>query len=277
VGIRATQKTVRRILNLLDPEGVELRARNCLRRRLYKNKGPGYMVHIDGYDKLKPFGSSIHGCVDGFSRKVLWLQVLRSNKNPYVVSKCYFDYLIRFQRLPKIIRCDGGTENVVICDVHAALRNSANGESENLSVIVGRYTNNQRIEMFWGLLKKGFTQHWRNFFQDMQDSGLLNMAREDDIEILRLWFTPVIQNHLDIFAENWNNHRIRSQRDSERFTGAVPDVLYYQPERFGVKNCTLPLPFSDDDLLTCQHTLVSQNLGICVPKSSLKGFLERAD
>ena len=33
--------------------------------------------------------NSNHGCVDGFSRKVLWLQVTRSNNNP-VVPASYF-------------------------------------------------------------------------------------------------------------------------------------------------------------------------------------------
>ena len=29
------------------------------------NKGPNYIWHIDGYDKLSPFGLTIHGCIDG--------------------------------------------------------------------------------------------------------------------------------------------------------------------------------------------------------------------
>ncbi len=29
------------------------------------SQGPNHVWHIDGYDKLKPFGFPIHGCVDG--------------------------------------------------------------------------------------------------------------------------------------------------------------------------------------------------------------------
>ena len=32
-----------------------------------------------GYDKLKPFGFPIHAAVDGYSRKVIWLETERSN------------------------------------------------------------------------------------------------------------------------------------------------------------------------------------------------------
>lgn len=28
-------------------------------------QGPNHMWHIDGYDKLSPYGLTIHGCIDG--------------------------------------------------------------------------------------------------------------------------------------------------------------------------------------------------------------------
>lgn len=33
---------------------------------LYNAKGPNYSWHTDGYDKLKPYGIAIHGCIDGY-------------------------------------------------------------------------------------------------------------------------------------------------------------------------------------------------------------------
>ena len=30
------------------------------------NLGPNYIWHMDGYDKLKPFGIAVHGCIDGY-------------------------------------------------------------------------------------------------------------------------------------------------------------------------------------------------------------------
>ena len=66
---------VRVTVKELDPEGVSLRRRRRLHRRKYISKGPNYTWHIDGHDKLKPFGFSVHGCIDGFSRKLIWLKV----------------------------------------------------------------------------------------------------------------------------------------------------------------------------------------------------------
>ena len=50
---------------LLDSEGVELRRRHRLKRRLYNSKGPNYAIHIDQHDKLKVYGLSVHGAIDG--------------------------------------------------------------------------------------------------------------------------------------------------------------------------------------------------------------------
>ena len=50
---------------ILDPEGVNIRKQRRLKRRLYRNPGPNYAIHVDGYDKLKPYGFAIHGAVDG--------------------------------------------------------------------------------------------------------------------------------------------------------------------------------------------------------------------
>lgn len=51
--------------NALDPAGVELRRRHALHRRVYRNPGPNFALHLDGYDKIKSFGFAIHGAIDG--------------------------------------------------------------------------------------------------------------------------------------------------------------------------------------------------------------------
>lgn len=57
-----SMETVRLILQILDPEGVSGRRRRRLRRRQYIYRGPIYMWHMDGYDKLEPYGIAIHHC-----------------------------------------------------------------------------------------------------------------------------------------------------------------------------------------------------------------------
>lgn len=85
-----TQKVVRELLSLLDPEGVSLRQKRRLRRRQYQNKGPNYLWHVDSYDKLKPYGICINGCIDGFSRHIIWLRAGITASNPKVRNSFEF-------------------------------------------------------------------------------------------------------------------------------------------------------------------------------------------
>ena len=74
------------VLREVDPDGVMLRRKRKMKQRLYKSnvglnypikhlflfiymfqcmQGPNHVWHLDGYDKLSPFGFAIHACIDG--------------------------------------------------------------------------------------------------------------------------------------------------------------------------------------------------------------------
>ena len=75
MALRQLGKIVRLCLKTIDPDGVKRTKAHKLKRTVYVSQGPNFMCHIDGYDKLKPFGFPIHGTIDGFSRKTLWLNM----------------------------------------------------------------------------------------------------------------------------------------------------------------------------------------------------------
>ena len=94
-GIPRHREDVRKMVCDKDPEGVQLRKRRHLRRRKYTSPGPNIVSHIDGYNKLKPYGFSIHSGIDGFSRRTLWLEVSTSNRMPEIIAKYYLDAVKR--------------------------------------------------------------------------------------------------------------------------------------------------------------------------------------
>jgi hypothetical protein len=122
---------------------VQSRKKKRLRRRAYHTKGPNYVWHIDGYDKLKPFGFCVHGCIDGFSRRIIWLEVGPTNKNPEVIAKYYLDAAKQVGGLPRKIRSDDGTENSIIDALHTFFRWGHTDEDAGIGCFaIGRSTSN---------------------------------------------------------------------------------------------------------------------------------------
>ena len=110
-GICVPRVIVQDLLKEMDPEGSELRKRHRLKRKTYHNPGPNYSWHIDGYDKLKCWGFPIHGAIDGYSRRILWLRVTRSNNSPNQIASFYSEAVLEQGGCPVQLVTDLATEN----------------------------------------------------------------------------------------------------------------------------------------------------------------------
>ena len=224
------RETVRIILKHLDPDGVENRSRRAFRRRLYSTKGPNYMWNLDGYDKLKPFGFPIHGCIDGFSRQILWLRVAHSNNDPKVVSSFYASCVKEIKGVPRILRGYRGTENVYVAGLQRFFRrNCTDSMAGDKSFLYGRSVSNQRIEAWWSFLRKSDTGWWIRFFKDLNDTGHLDNSNQIQLDCIKFCFTGLIQEELTRIARHWNLRRIRPCANTESLSGR-PDVLYFLPQ-----------------------------------------------
>lgn len=283
-GINADRETVRLGLKYLDPDGVESRTAHRFLRRRYVNKGPNYLWHIDGYDKLKPFGLAIHGAIDGYSRKMLWLIAAETNNNPKVVASFYMDAVNRLQRIPRCIRADRGSENAVLGGIQRYFRrNFSDSCSGSLSFIYGPSTRNQRIESWWSCFKKQRCGWWINFFKDLCDESSFDASIPYHVDCLRFCFLGIIQNDLDETRRLWNTHYIRKSKNSESPPGR-PNVLYYTPQHsggvehsFSVNQGDLALANDEiryPDLLACDEkvaefiSIVMREKNIRVPKNA---------
>ena len=60
-GYKISKVNVRVIVKVIDPDGVERSKKQALRRPKDFLRGPRWAWHIDGFDKLKPYGFPIHG------------------------------------------------------------------------------------------------------------------------------------------------------------------------------------------------------------------------
>ena len=56
-----------------------------------------------GYDKLKPYGFPIHGAIDGYSRRIIWLEVVRSNNDPKVPASLFLKSVRENEGCPRLL------------------------------------------------------------------------------------------------------------------------------------------------------------------------------
>ena len=191
---------------------------------------------MDGYDKLKPFGFPIHGAIDGYSRRIIWLEVGASNNNPFVISSYYLNALVQNKVAPSVLRCDLGKENVHLEYLQPFFARDVDGPfaGEN-SFLYGKSTSNQRIESWWGILRRQGGEFWLSLFKDMRDSGALHTHNSQHIMALRFAFLNLIRDDLNKISIEWNRHRTEAEANAEGPRGK-PDILYFLPELSGSRD-----------------------------------------
>ena len=86
--LKATGRDVRYALKLLDSCVVASRRPGMSRKRRinYEVTGPDWLWCIDGHDKLQKYGIKIYGCVDAYSRKIIWWYVGLLNRIGVLVA-----------------------------------------------------------------------------------------------------------------------------------------------------------------------------------------------
>ena len=224
-GLRVPRIIVQHLLREIDPEGVSARKAHRLKRRVYSNPGPNYAWHLDGYDKLKPWGFPMHGCIDGFSRRILWLKVARSNNLPEIPGQFYVETVAELGGVPVELVTDLGTENGLVASMQCYLRENNDAH---------RYVSsprNQRIEGWWCFFCKNRTSWWRSFFQDLETQETVDTTSQIHKECLWYCFSCVLQKECDHVKEHWNTHRIRKSRHDT--VHGRPDSLFFLPEYHG--------------------------------------------
>ncbi|XP_074525951.1 uncharacterized protein LOC141790170 [Halichoeres trimaculatus] len=250
-GLRVRKEDVRLVLKELDPSGVSLRQARRLTLRNYFSRGPNFIWHLDSYDKLKPYGVCISGCIDGFSRKIIWLNAYTTNSDPKLIGGYYIDTVQRLRGCPRVMGGDLGTENGHVRRFQCLLVPADPGSTLD-SYLEGASTANQRTEYWWGFLRKQCVEFWLSFFVDLRDNRFFDGGFVDK-NLIQFCCTSLIQDELDDTAQVWNAHIIRPSKNRNVPSGR-PSVMYTLPELYRTRDFLSPV--RDQDVQLCKNECI---------------------
>ncbi|KAK7013506.1 Integrase catalytic domain-containing protein [Favolaschia claudopus] len=203
IGIHVPVRRIQESLWRVDAIGVLVRWNGVIKRRVYKVRGANALWHMDGNEKLRPWGFYVHGCVDGHSRMIIYL-VCCNNKRSATVE-ALFMHTVSIFGWPSRMRGDFGKENNGV-ERRMIIRW---GEAHR-AYIRGRSTQNIRMERNWRDVRKDTLEFFREIFMYLQEINLLDMENPIHRVCLFVVFQPRIQRSLEETIASWNRHKLRT-------------------------------------------------------------------
>jgi len=142
--IAYTHRALERLLKAANPVASRMRHMQKIKRRVYSVVAANVLWHYDGNHKLHRWGLVIHGCIDGFSRRIMWLKISADNYAS-TVAGAFVGALTRYGA-PRLVRSDFGLENSGVWRLVDEMRETL---GYRINILRGRSVHNQRIERIW--------------------------------------------------------------------------------------------------------------------------------
>lgn len=201
MGLRVQWWRMMASMHRVDAVGIFTRITElgCVVRRSYSVRGPLSLVHIDTNHKLIRYNVVIFGGVDGYSRKVLYLDAATNNR-----AKTAFSFFLRSAQLhglPSRVRADQGVENLDIAHFMFATRGTGRA-----SFISGKSVHNQRVERLWRDVWIAVTSKYHDVLHSLEEDGLLDISDVIHLFGVHYIFVPRLRADLVTFVGGWNNH-----------------------------------------------------------------------
>ena len=146
----------------------------------------------------------VHGGIDGYSRLVTFLKVSTNNRSETVLHS--FKQSTARYGIPSRVRMDDGVENRGVEAFMIAQRGTGRG-----SAIKGPSVHNQRIERLWVDVWQNVNSRYHTLFHFMERHEVLSVVNNIHMFALHYTFLPMIQKQLDLFCDQYNNHKLSTE------------------------------------------------------------------
>ncbi|KAI9541202.1 hypothetical protein NQZ68_032986 [Dissostichus eleginoides] len=132
-------------------------------------------------------------------------------------------------------------------------RNHPDSFAGERSFLYGRSTANQRIEGWWGILRKQSAQFWMKLSRKMGTGDFL------DKSLIQFCYLNLVQDELDEVVNTWNSHKIRPRSTDDTASGR-PVIMYSFPELHSAEDRLKPIAMEEGlsmglprNLCTCRN------------------------
>ncbi|KAJ8381337.1 hypothetical protein SKAU_G00021150 [Synaphobranchus kaupii] len=223
-------------MRAVDPIGTLFRGLelNVVHRRTYSVPAPLALWHIDGNHKLIRWRIVIHGCIDGYSRKIMYLLGSTNNRASTVLEN--FLGAVQQFSLPSRVRSDKGGENVGVAKF--MMEHPLRGP-ERRSHITGRSVHNQRIERLWRDVWCSVESNYYAAFKHLEETGVMDPDNEVHLICLHHVMVPRLNAHLDLFRRTWDSHSLSSEGNRS------PEQLWISGQLLNCDELNDPTDFTD--------------------------------
>ncbi|XP_026135190.1 uncharacterized protein LOC113113261 [Carassius auratus] len=192
----------------------------------------------------------IFGGVDGFSRKVLYLDAATNNRASTAFS--FFFEATQLHGVPSRVRGDQGVENLDIAYFMFARRGTGRA-----SFISGKSVHNQRIERMWRDVWMAVTCIFYDVLHTLEEDGLLDISNTVHLFCVHYVFLPRLRAALHVFAAGWNNHPLRTEGNH------TPQQLWHMGQ--------LNTPEEEENLEELQNQDLHWEDALMTPETSVSG------
>ena len=208
MGYTVQRRRIRESLNRVDPRNTALRWGALVSRGVYFVPWPNSLWHLDGHHSLIRWGFVIHGCIDGYSRRINFVHFSTNNLSSTVLS--LFESAVEQDGglWPSRIRVDFGVENTAVCDAMVAVRGEGRG-----SFITGSSNRNQRIERLWRDVFRCICHVFYYTFYATEQTGLLDVENPIHMFALQYVFLKRINFALSEWIVSFNDHPVQTEQN----------------------------------------------------------------